>query len=248
MSLMSKILMVSLRTHGIGASVAVAEYNDVIRATGMPEQNLDHIVILDKSYDLPNLDHYAGVIVGGSSLNVTNEDDPDNYSPYQKHVNSLLARLTQWEKPVFLICFGASWLADFTGGHVTHRWGEDSGASFVELTDAGVRDVLCTDLPRQFVALTGHTEAIESVSDSVEILATGPTCPYQLLRLGDNVWASQFHLEMNGAAMKTRMDFYKDYGYFKLEDYESIVAEVAKVDTSVAHQLLSNFVALCKAS
>lgn len=245
---MSKILMVSLRTHGIGSSVAVAEYNDVLRATQMPEENLDHLVVLDESFELPNLQEYSGIIVGGSSLNVTNEADPEAYSPYQKHVNILLKTLVECGKPVFLICFGASWLADFVGGEVNHQWAEDSGVSLVELTQKGKEDVLCKNLPSHFDALTGHTEAIGSVTARVEVLATGPTCPFQLLRYGKNVWASQFHLEMNGAAMKTRMDFYKDYGYFKLEDYESIVAEVSAVDTSVAHSLLANFVSYCEAA
>lgn len=239
--------MVSLRSHGIGASVAVAEYNDVLLATGMPKENLDHLVVLDESYDLPDLHKYSGFIVGGSSLNVTNATKPDGYSPYQQHVNALLKQLLNQSKPVFLICFGASWLADFAGGVVTHKWGEDSGSSLVDLTEEAAEDVLCKDLPSRFIALTGHTEAIEAVTEDVRVLATGPTCPYQLLRFGENVWASQFHLEMNGAAMKTRMDFYKDYGYFKLEDYDAIVSEVAKADTSVAHRLLANFVSLCGA-
>lgn len=242
---MSQLLMVSLRTHGLGASVAQAEYNDVIRSTGLKRDDLDHVVILDETYNLPDLSQYAGIIVGGSSLNITDSSDPAEYSSYQKHVHSLLASLAEQTIPVFLICFGASWLAYHSGGSVSHTWGEDSGGSLIELSDNGKQDVLCAGLPFTFQSMTGHTEAIETVNENLVVLATGPTCPFQLLRYKDTVWASQFHCEMDAQALQTRMDFYKDYGYFAPEDYDAIVASLPGIDPSAANQLLANFVDFC---
>lgn len=244
---MSQLLMVSLRTHGLGASVAQAEYNDVIRSTGMKREQLDHVVILDESFSLPDLTPYSGVIVGGSSLNITDAEASEQYSSYQQHVHSLLASLAeQQDVPVFLICFGASWLAFHTGGVVTHTWGEDSGGSLIELTDVAQHDPLCEGLPATFQSMTGHTEAIETISDKLVVLASGPTCPFQLIRYNNTVWASQFHCEMDADALKTRMDFYKDYGYFAPEDYASIIASLPGVDPSFANALLANFVAYCQ--
>lgn len=81
----------------------------------------------------------------------------------------------------------------------------------VRLTSGASEDVLARHLPQEFTSLTGHTEAVEDLaasdSSEVTILADGPTCPVQLIRVGNSTWASQFHAEMDAVAMKKRMDF-----------------------------------------
>lgn len=45
--------------------------------------------------------------------------------------------------------------------------------------------------------------------------------------------------------MKTRMDFYFDYGYFSPREYDSILTEIGRHDYTPAHQVLRNFVDVC---
>ena len=85
-----------------------------------------------------------------------------------------------------------------------------------------------------------------ALPSSATLLATGPNCPIQLYRANDTTWASQFHAEMDAAALETRMRFYFDYGYFSPEDFDSIVASIKTVDTRYSHQILRNFVAHCE--
>jgi len=77
------------------------------------------------------------------------------------------------------------------------------------------------------------------------VLASGPTCPVQLFRWGGNKWASQFHCEMDAAAMEARMRFFIDYGYFSRADFASIVASLGSVDVRWAHRVLQNFISYC---
>ena len=67
----------------------------------------------------------------------------------------------------------------------------------------------------------------------------------QVVRYGDRVWAAQFHAEMDADAMRTRMDFYHDYGYFPPEDYARIVADLPNHDVAVANSLLRRFAQYC---
>ena len=95
------------------------------------------------------------------------------------------------------------------------------------------------------MGLTGHTESIAEVGPGVTVLASGPTCPVQLFRWGGNKWASQFHCEMDAAAMDARMRFFIDYGYFSRADFASIVASLGSVDVRWAHRVLQNLISYC---
>ena len=145
-----------------------------------------------------------GVIVGGSSLNVTN----DAYDAYQVHVHRQLpVACRRCYAGVFHLfrgrlvggCYRGS------GGSVACgiEWGECGGVIACRIVGSGV-----WGLPDRFMGLTGHTESIAEVGPGVTVLASGPTCPVQLFRWGGNKWASQFHCEMDAAAMEARMRFF----------------------------------------
>ena len=51
------------------------------------------------------------------------------------------------------------------------------------------------------------------------MLASSPGCPVQAFRVGRNVYATQFHPELDGAAMTTRIHAYMNHGYFDPVSY-----------------------------
>ncbi|MBP3087641.1 glutamine amidotransferase [Corynebacterium sp. sy017] len=233
-------LVISLRSDSeLETNVAQAELADIIRTTQLPSDYFDHKQLADIHTSIGDITQYKGIIVGGSSLNISTT----HYGIWQQHIHRELTHLIHNPEkiPVFLICFGASWLADATGGTVDQSFSESSGPTLVELTDAGRKDPLTKTLPTTFHALTGHTENIAHISSQLTVLATGKTCPVQLIRYSDHVWASQFHAEMDAQALQTRMDFFWDYGYFSPEDYDSIVAALPAVTTTHSHAVLQNF-------
>lgn len=237
---MSQLLFLSLRSGDIGPAVAHAEYHDVLRSTGLAEVDVELRVIDSPDAELGPLDSIDGIIVGGSSLNVT-DHAPD---AWHKRVDEVLGTVVESGLPVFFVCFGISWLVDYLGGTVGKTHPEPSGPTLVELTDEGERDELFSG--GSFTALTGHTENPVEVPDRLTVLAWGPTCPVQVVRYTDRVWATQFHAEMDADAMRTRMDFYHDYGYFPAAEYARIVADLPNHDVSRANRLLRDFARLCR--
>ncbi|AEG81670.1 glutamine amidotransferase [Corynebacterium ulcerans] len=236
---MVSVLLVSPRS---GESVAHAEYNDVLRATGLSPEQLTQRMLDTAEATVGSLEGFDGVIVGGSPLNVTN----DSYDQWQLQVHSELQKLIDAPLPVFFICYGTALAISLTGGTVERSHPEASGPTIVQLTVEGKQDRITRDLPAEFSSLTGHTESAESLGHGVTLLATGPTCPIQMVRINSSTWACQFHAEMDAAAMKTRMDFYFDYGYFTPEDYDSIVAMLPYIDTTHSNKVLQNFVEVCR--
>lgn len=225
-----------------GAEVAAAEYRDFCVAAGLREGELEQRMLDHADSSLGDLRGFDGVFVGGSSLNVTNP----SYSPWQQQVHAELKALIDSPIPTFLVCYGNTLVAGLYGGEVGRTHPEDSGETIVELTEYGRKDPLTQGFPQRFSSLTGHTENVISPAPGSQVLATGPRCPIQMVRANASTWACQFHADMDAHAMKTRMDFYRDYGYFAASDYERIIAELPSIDTTWSNRLLANFVAYCR--
>ena len=234
---MSKLLFLSLRNGEIGPDVAHAEYHDALRATGLSEVDMELRVIDSPDSELGPLDPVSGIIVGGCSLNVTNPER----DAWHRHIDDILSATVESGKPVFFVCFGISWLVDHLGGEVGRTHPEPSGPTTVNVV---TEDALAGP-SGTFTALTGHTENPVSVPDSLTVVATGPDGLVQMVRYTDRVWATQFHAEMDADAMRTRMDFFHDYGYFPAEEYARIVADLPNHDVSRANGLLRTFARLC---
>ena len=234
---MSKLLFLSLRNGEIGPDVAHAEYHDALRATGLSEVDMELRVIDSPDSELGPLDPVSGIIVGGCSLNVTNPE----HDAWHKRIDAILSAAVDSGKPVFFVCFGISWLVDHLGGEVGRTHPEPSGPTTVNVV---AEDELAGP-NGTFTALTGHTENPVRVPDSLTVVATGPDGLVQMVRYGDRVWATQFHAEMDADAMRTRMDFFHDYGYFPAEEYARIVADLPNHDVSRANGLLRTFARLC---
>lgn len=112
----------------------------------------------------------------------------------------------------------------------------------IELTTEGKRDPLLEGVPDQFRALVGHKEACEHVPAQAVLLATSTTCPVQMFRVGENVYATQFHPEADVAAFKLRINTYKDHGYFPPSQAEELIRAVESEQIIHPHQILANFV------
>ncbi|MDO4760403.1 MAG: glutamine amidotransferase [Corynebacterium sp.] len=238
---MADFLFISLRFGEHSREIAQAELGDLLRSTVLSAHEVDHLIIDSTNVCIPHLDSYVGVIVGGSALNVTTS----TYDEFQTHVHSELTRLIGLDIPVFLICFGMGFLAQATGGKVDRSRPEVTGITEVVLSD--VPDPLIASLPERFLALTGHQESTVELGDGAIILAQGPTCFAQMVRYRDHVWATQFHPEMDADAMKVRMAFFMNHGYFSPEDYDEIVSNIRDFDVSYAHAVINNFVHHCRA-
>lgn len=75
------------------------------------------------------------------------------------------------------------------------RYSEPVGAADVRMTEAGRADPLLSGFPDCFRVLLGHKEACDDVPLGAILLLTADRCPVQMIRVGRNVYATQFHPE-----------------------------------------------------
>ena len=193
-----------------------------------------------------DLADYAGVIVGGGPGCVSNP--PDRKSSLEKRIEeaalAVVSEAVARDAPFLGCCYGIGILARHLGGGVSmERFSEEVGVSTCALTEDGRDDPLLEGLPDEFDAFVGHKEAVQDLPDGcVHLLASAP-CPFQMIRRGSNVYATQFHPEADPDGFHLRIDIYKDYGYFPPEDAKRLHDIVDAADVHAPMRILENFAA-----
>ncbi len=220
------------------------EYRAMMRFAGLDAQGLRRIRLTHQPLGAIDLDDWSGVILGGGPYNVS--DAPDAKSPTQRRVESellpLVSRMVDRDFPFLGCCYGVGTLGSVIGAVVDRTYNEPVGAMTIALTPDGRDDPLFAGLPDVFDAFGGHKEAASSLPSHVACLASSADCPVQAFRVGENVYATQFHPELDVDGMLTRIDVYKDYGYFAPQTADSLKTAVLQRNIEHPPTILRRFV------
>lgn len=226
-------------------AAAEDEYAAYLRYGGLTPGQLRRIRL--EAAPLPDLDltEYSGVIVGGSPF--TSSDPPDHKSETQHRVErelaGLLDRIVAQDFPFLGACYGVGTLGRHQGAVIDRTFGEPLGAVEIGLTEAGIADPVLRGMPRTFTAFTGHKEACSSLPAHAVLLASSQACPVQMFRIRGNLYATQFHPELDAEGLVTRIDIYRHAGYFPPESAEELMAAARRFTVTEPMNILKNFVA-----
>ena len=202
---------------------------------------IEHIGIPD---DLV-LDDYCAVIVGGSPFDISTPEAEK--SAIQKKIEQdfrrLFDRIVANDFPFLGACSGCGLLGSYLETPISKKYGEPVGGTVISVTDAGRDDPLLANFPDRIAVLCGHKEACDVLPEGTTLLLTGNDCPVQMFRVGNNVYATQFHPEGDGEGFTVRIHAYKHHGYFPPEEAEALIIAVNRQDTPYAREILRRFVA-----
>ena len=142
-----------------------------------------------------SIDDYSAIIVGGSPFDIStnNEKKSTLQHKIEADFNRLLERVVEDDFPFLGACSGNGLLGSYLGAPISRRYGEAVGCVLLDITEAGKQDPLLSGFPDQFTVMLGHKEACDSVPRGATLLMTGAACPVQMFRVGNNVYATQFH-------------------------------------------------------
>jgi GMP synthase (glutamine-hydrolysing) len=234
-------LLLSIRADDL---VADNEYESFRTLAGLAEGELRRVRLDQRALGDVDLRDWSGIWVGGGPFNYT--DPEEKKSPVQRRVEADLSRLLDAvvgaDFPFLGACYGVGALGTHVGAVVDRRYHEDVGTVRVTLSAAGRSDPLLRDLPAEFDAFTGHKEAVSELPGRAVLLASSATCPVQAFRVGSNVYATQFHPELDAAGMSTRVDAYKHAGYFEPTEADDIKAMAWRSEVSHPPAILRSFV------
>jgi GMP synthase (glutamine-hydrolysing) len=238
---MKPFLLLAIRAD---EAAAENEYEAFLQFSGLDEGELYRVRLEQRPLGPLDLGDYAGIMLGGGPFNC--RDPESRKSAVQRRVeadvSAVLDLVVAHDFPFLGACYGVGTLGTHQGAVIDATYAEPIGAVTISLTASGRRDPLFGALPQHFEAFVGHKEAIRELPSHAVHLASSPLCPVQAFRFGANVYATQFHPELDLHGLCTRIEVYKYSGYFEPHEAESL-KEMAK-QSSVVHppDLLRGFV------
>jgi GMP synthase (glutamine-hydrolysing) len=220
------------------------EYRAYLRYTGLAAAQLHRIRMEAAPLPPLELSDYSGVIVGGSPF--TSSDPEDQKTGTQQRVerelSALLDRIVAEDFPFLGACYGVGTLGVHQGAVIDRTHGEGLGGVTIKLTSEGLNDPLLKGLPEEFTAFTGHKEGCTVLPPHAVLLASSAACPVHMFRIKTNLYATQFHPELDAEGLITRIDIYRHAGYFPPESAEMLMEDARQFVATEPMKILENFV------
>ncbi|WP_026533474.1 glutamine amidotransferase [Arthrobacter sp. H41] len=238
---MKPFLLLATRAEDAAAD---AEYSSFLRFGGLEPHQLHRVRA--EAGPLPSVDlgAYSGILLGGSPFNSSDpeEDKPVNQRRVEGELNELLHRVVATDFPFFGACYGVGTLGRHQGAVIDRTYAEPIGAIRISLTRDGATDPLLAGLPPEFDAFVGHKEACTTLPAGAVLLASSGTCPVQMFRVKRNLYATQFHPELDVEALVGRIDIYRNAGYFPPEEADVYMERTRASRVDQPSRILGNFV------
>jgi len=220
------------------------EYQAILRFGGLTSAQLQRIDLAKTPLPKVELSDYSGIILGGGAFNMS--DPQDTKSPLQLRVEQDIAELLDdvvaRDFPFLGLCFGIGTLGAHQGAIVDRQYGEEAGPVTARLTAAGRQEPIFAGMSAEFTALVGHKEAISKLPSHAVLLATSDPTPVQMFRVKNNIYATQFHPELDVPGIVARMQVYKDYGYFPADKLAAAIAHASSKPITETQLIIRNFI------
>ncbi len=171
---------------------------------------------------------YAGLIIMGGPMSVHDAESDPTLLAQMRLVEAAIAG----DVPTLGICLGAQLIARVAGARVFRGDTSEIGWFQVHPSMESADDPLFVELPSPLPVFQWHGEGFDLPEGAVH-LASSPAFPHQAFRLGQHVYALQFHLEMEDHMIKEWM--------------EANAAELASADSVDLDDLTRDSAARCAA-
>lgn len=226
---------------------ATGEYASFRAAMGLDEHGLHAWDLVSDPLPADALDRYAGFVVGGSPFNAAEPGKSGAQRRLEADLERVAAAAATAGPAALFTCYGIGVVTRMLGGAVTSDLAEETGATRVTLTEAGRADPLFGVMPSRFDAFTAHKEGTARLPDGAVLLATNAACPVQAYRVGDRLWATQFHPEPTPRDFTARMTVYRDAGYFDPAEFDLVAGRVLAASVEAPARMLATFAAFATA-
>ncbi len=242
MCMTKPFLILQLRSNDLASN---NEFEAFLKFGGIPKDQVHRVRMESEPFPEVDLDNYAGVIIGGGESNVSDDISvkPARQIEFERHLLNLLKDLYDRDFPFLGACYGLGILGKFLGVEVSKVcFSEQAGAGTVILTEEAKEDPLLEGIPDQFRAFLGHKESWQEVPDGVRLMASTEACPVHMIKVKQNMYATQFHPELDIEGVILRIRIYKNAGYFNPDKAEDLIDTVRRENIIYPMVILRNFV------
>jgi GMP synthase-like glutamine amidotransferase len=151
------------------------------------------VVMLHRGEAIPPLAPYDFLLVMGGAMDVWETDT----HPW---LRDEIAAIREWtyhrNRPFMGVCLGLQLLAKALGGEVGHARAAEVGFGKVELNAVGLGHPMTRGLPPSFKVMQWHHAEVTKIPPGAEVLASSGVSPVQIMSIGREILATQFHCEL----------------------------------------------------
>lgn len=219
------------------------EYAAFLKFGGLQPEQLQRLRLDRSEFSPVNLDDYSGIFMGGGPANFAYP--PEEKSPeqlqFEDYIMPLIQRIVANDTPFLGACLGVGALVTALGGRTSFDYSEAVGAVDIRLTPEAKNDQLLAGMPAEFRGFVGHKEGVVEPPSRCVVLARSSTC-VQMLRVGRNVYATQFHPELDADGLALRINIYKHAGYFAPSEAQALIDAVRREHVTEPVKILQQFI------
>lgn len=154
------------------------------------------VVMLHRGETIPSLAPYDFLLVMGGAMDVW---ETGQY-PW---LTDEIAAVREWtihrNRPFMGVCLGLQILAEALGGEVGLARAAEVGFGRVELNALGLAHPLMQGLSPSLKVMQWHHAEVTKVPQGAEVLASSAVSPVQIMSVGRDILATQFHGELTPA-------------------------------------------------
>lgn len=235
-------LILQLRSNDLASD---SEFEAFLKFGGLNPEDVQRVRMESEPFPKIDLDRYAGVIIGGGESNVSDDITikPTAQIAFENNLLHLLKDIYERDFPFLGACYGLGILGKFMGVEVSKAcFSEEAGAGTIILSKEAKTDPLLKGVPEQFRAFLGHKESWQKMPPGAILLASTDACPVHMIKVKQNIYATQFHPELDIEGVILRIRIYKNAGYFDPSRAEDLIQLVSKEQIIYPMVILKNFI------
>lgn len=248
---MPKLRYLLLQTRNAGDPMAGQEVRCFARALDCDVAAIEVFALLGASPPIELFDRADMILLGGSghysvAANPNEPIEPGGprpRSPWIERSLDAMREIHRMSKPTFASCWGFQAMAVAMGGEcVNDVPNAEVGTVELQLTEVGRTNPIFGGLPSPFLAQAGHEDRVIRLPADAELCASSGRVREQAFRfVGRPIYCTQFHPELDRAAMLERVIAYPEYiARIARVSFDEFIANVR--ETPEANSLLRRFV------